>query len=614
VAVTQYVKHQVTSTARDDGSLLLQSSLTMGPIATSSSDWLHHWANHSPDQAFLMERSGAGWRSITYRETLQQVQAIGASLLARGLGPGTPVAVLSGPSIDHGILMLAAQYIGVPIAPLAEQYSLIPEANERLDYCIRKIKPSLVYADDGEKYSCALNRESLASVAKLISNDVPNNANSFEDFLQGHADEILMDANRRVGPDTLAKILFTSGSTGNPKGVPQSQRMITVNQAQYLACLPMLAERAPIIVDWLPWNHVFAGNSNFYMILSNGGTLILDDGKPVPHLFDRTIENLSMHAGTLSFNVPIAYAMLVGAFHKDKKLKQRFFNDLDMIFYAGASLPTDVWNALKKMSIEVTGKIPMMTSSWGLTETAPSCLIHHQGGAESGMIGVPVPELDAKLIPYQKERYEIRVKGPNVINAYFNEPEKDAIAFDEEGYFITNDAIKFVDTQNPAAGVRFDGRITEDFKLLSGTWVQAAELRLQAMVALEGLIQDVVVTGADRSDVGLMIFPSSSIKLDNDGDVITCTSYNTRISQRLLSMSHASTGSSKRITRFLAMAKPPSIKDAEITAKGSLNISAIVSSRSLLLERLYDDSDTACQLVYKTTNNTTPVSDIECTD
>ncbi|MGB7297771.1 MAG: AMP-binding protein, partial [Burkholderiaceae bacterium] len=374
------------------------------------------------------------------------------------------------------------------------------------------------------------------------------------------------------------------------KGVPQTQRMVTVNQAQYLACMPMFGARPPVIVEWLPWNHVFAGNSDFYLILSNGGTLILDDGKPVKGLFDRTLENLSMHVGTMSFNVPIAYSMLVDAFRKDNRLKQRFFADLDLIFYAGASLPADLWSALEDMSREVTGKVPMMTSSWGLTETAPSCLIHHQGGAESGMIGVPVPELDVKLIPYQDNRYEIRVRGPNVITSYFDEPDKDAEAFDEEGYFITNDAVRFVDQDDMAAGVRFDGRITEDFKLMTGTWVQAARIRLQVLATLEGLVQDVVVTGADREQIGLLIFASPQhIHADSSDSVITDSAYCEQIKQALQPMTNAATGSSTRITRFLVMAQPPSVKDGEITAKGSLNISAVLRCRSDLLTRLYDD-------------------------
>ncbi len=594
---SRYVQHGVKTVNDKDGSLVLQSTLPLGPVAKNTGEWLHYWAGSAPDRTFLMERSGPGWREISYRETLQQVQALAASLLARNMGPETPIVVLSGPGIDHGILMLATQYTGVPLVPLAEQYSLIPEAAGRLDYCVQKIKPALVYAVDGQKFGNALNRDALASVAKLVSINASDAAESFESLLQGKAGARLETAYGQVGPDSLAKILFTSGSTGNPKGVPQTQQMMTVNQAQYLSCLPLLAERPPVMVDWLPWSHVFAGSSNFNMILSNGGTLVLDDGKPVKGLFDRTLENLSMHVGTLSFNVPVAYSLLVEALGNDKKLRQRFFGDLDMIFYAGASLPEVIWSALEKMSIEVSGKVPMMTSSWGLTETAPACLLHYQGGAGTGMIGVPVPELDAKLIPHGPDRYEIRVKGPNVISSYFEAPDKDAESFDDEGYFITGDAIKFIDANDLAAGVRFDGRITEDFKLLTGTKVQAADIRLRALAALEGLVQDVVVTGADRNDLGLLIFPSAAIAPFNDGEVVIDTEYSDNIVKRIRQYNQTTSGSSNQIARVLLMAQPPSIKDAEITAKGSLNISAIVSCRAGLIERLYDDSDAACLTV-----------------
>ena len=588
------IEHNVIRDDEPDGTLRLRSALPLGPVARNTGEWLHRWAVEAPERAFLMERSGPGWRQITYRETLEQVQALAASMLARGMDGSTPIVVLSGPGIDHGVLQLAAQYIGVPLAPLAEQYSLIPEARSRLVHCVTKLNPKMVYAVDGATYGDALALDIFDKADKLVSTNVPSGATPFDQMLKGRPDGSLAAAAANVGPETLAKILFTSGSTGHPKGVPQSQKMLTVNQAQYLACMPMFGARPPKVVEWLPWNHCFAGNSTFNLILSNGGTLVLDDGKPVKGLFERTLENLKMHVGTLSFNVPIAYTMLVEALQKDKHLRQRFFADLDLIFYAGASLPSDVWDALEKMAREVRGSVPMMTSSWGLTETAPSCLIHHQGGAGPGMIGVPVPELNVKLVPYQDERYEIRVKGPNVITSYFEEPEKDAASFDDEGFFITSDAVRFVDPQNTSLGLRFDGRISEDFKLLTGTWVQAAKLRLEVLAALEGLVHDVVVTGADRHDVGLLIFPlADRVPPDQDETCLEDADYLGQVRDRLMPINQSATGSSNRIGRILIMAQPPSVKDGEITAKGSLNISAILSCRADLLGRLYDDADDA---------------------
>lgn len=590
----KYLPHKVIRENRRDGVILLRSELKLGPVARNTGEWLHHWAEEAPDRVFIAERSGAGWREVSYREMLEQVRAVAASLLERGLGPGKAIAVLSGPSVNHAILKLAAQYIGAPTVPLAEQYSLIPQARARLIYCIDKVQPSMLFAADGDMFGPALSLEPLARVDKVVSRGGSGDTTRFATLLQGRPGPDVEKAFAAVGPDTLAKILFTSGSTSNPKGVPQTQRMMTVNQAQYLACLPLLADRPPVMVDWMPWNHVFASNSNFNMILANGGTLYLDDGKPVKGLFERTLENLSMHVGTLSFNVPLAYAMLVEAMRGDSVLRHRFFADLDMIFYAGASLPRDIWSALEAMAGEVSGKVPMMTSSWGMTETAPAAIIHHQGGAESGMIGVPMPELEAKLIPQQPQRYELRVKGPNVTKTYFEDPEKSAEAFDEEDYLITHDAVRFVDPDDMSQGLRFDGRLSEDFKLLSGTWVQAGMLRLAALTALEGLVQDVVLAGADRQELGLLIFPNPAVAPADNGDgTIIDADYCGRISERLKKLAAEATGSSNRIKRALVMAEPPSVGSGEITAKGSLNIQCVLTRRTQLLERLYDDTDPA---------------------
>lgn len=595
-ANAEYLPHSVLREDRDDGTIVMRSGLEMGPVARNTGEWLHRWAEEAPERVFIAEREGDGWRELTYGETLAQVRAVAAALLARGMGPGKPIVVLSAPSVDHGVLTLAAQYIGAPMVPLAEQYSLIPEANSKVFYAVETVKPAMIYASDAGPYGVALELPELAGIEKVVSHGATeeNGYHSFADLLAGTPDAALDAAFAAVGPDTLAKILFTSGSTSNPKGVPQTQKMMCVNQAQYLACLPLLGEKPHVIVEWLPWNHVFAGSSDFNMVLSNGGSLYLDDGKPVKGRFDRTLENLALKTGTLSFNVPVAYAMLVEAMRKDADLRTKFFTDLDLIFYAGASLPAEIWNALEEMALEVTGKIPMMTSSWGMTETAPACVIHHQGGAQTGMIGVPVPGLEVKLIPEQPGRFELRVRGPNVMPGYYENPEKTAEAFDEEGFLITGDAVRFIDPDDISLGIRFDGRISEDFKLLTGTWVQAGTLRLKAMSALDGLVQDVVVTGADRNSLGLMIFPDPHLHLSDVGDgTVQDAAYLAQVTERLHKLAEQSTGSSTRIVRAMVLAEPPSVGDGEITAKGSLNNRAILTRRAALLERLYDDADPA---------------------
>ncbi|MFT7593712.1 MAG: feruloyl-CoA synthase [Paracoccaceae bacterium] len=589
-----YPTHQVAREDRPDGSVILRSDLPLGPVARNTGEWLHRWAADAPTRVFIAERDGVGWREETYASMLDKVRAVAASLLERGLGPGKSIVVLSGPSVDHGILALAAQYIGAPIVPLAEQYSMIPDAHPRLIYTAGKVRPAMVYASNADTFGPALALDVFDGVEKVVSASQTGDLTGFADLLAGQPGPDLDAAYAAVGPDTLAKILFTSGSTSHPKGVPQTQHMMTVNQAQYLACLPLLSERPPVMVDWLPWNHVFAGSSDFNMILSNGGTLYLDDGKPVKGLFDRSLENLQMQVGTLCFNVPIAYSLLVEAMQHDADLRRRFFADLDMIFYAGASLPADIWAALEEMSLAETGRIPMMTSSWGMTETAPASILHYQGGAQSGMIGVPVPELEVKLVPEQGDRFELRVRGPNVMPGYFEDPEKTAESFDDEGFMLTGDAVRFVDPDDMQHGVRFDGRISEDFKLMTGVWVNASSLRLNALTALAGLVQDVVITGADHADLGLLIFPDPSIApAGEDNGVRADAEYSAQIKQRLTELASQATGSSNRIVRAAVMAQPPSVGDGEITAKGSLNNRAILTGRAALVDRLYDNYDPA---------------------
>ncbi len=366
-----------------------------------------------------------------------------------------------------------------------------------------------------------------------------------------------------------------------------------------LAALPFLGQRRPRIVDWLPWNHVFGGSHNFNMMLANGGSLYIDGGKPVAGLVDKTIENLRMVAGTLAFNVPIGFAMVRDAMRSDEELRRRYFEDLDMLFYAGASLPQDVWSDLEAMAREVRGDVPLFTTSWGMTETAPACIIQHELTAMSGVIGVPVPGVTIKLVPDEGERFELRAKGPNVTPGYFDNPAATAQAFDEEGFLRTGDAVKFVDPADMAKGMRFDGRISEDFKLMTGIWVRAANLRLELMGALKDIAADVIVTGADRREVGVMIFPSPGARSRTDvreiDGALFSASLAAEISAALRNL--PAHGSSGKIARALILSDPPSIADGEITAKGNLNFRKLLDRRANLLARLYDNADPATILV-----------------
>ena len=597
---SNFKPHDVSSEQRSDETLLLRSNAEMGDVVDTSADWLHRWSVEAPERIFLAERSGAGWREETYQSTLQKVRAIAASLLARGMGPDTPILIMSGNGVDHGVLTLAAHYVGVPTAPIAEQYALIPAARERLEHAISLVKPSMAYVVDADKFAHAITIDALAGV-EIVASDVGSQSGvtGMDTLLRGDSGVDIDAARGQVTPDSVVKILMTSGSTSAPKGVMTTQRMMCVNQTQIADSLPFLTERPPSVVDWLPWNHVFGGSHNFNMMLANGGSFYIDDGKPLKGLFDRTVENLKMVTGSLVFNVPVGFGMLLQALKSDQDLRQRFFQDLDMIFYAGASLPQDIWQGLEHMALDVKGEVPLMTSSWGLTETAPATMIQQEPTDRSGVIGVPMSGVTLKLVPEEDGRYEVRAKGPNIMPGYYNDPQKTAEAFDGEGYFITGDAMVFVDPDNVNAGMRFDGRISEDFKLLTGTWVRATALRMSLLSHFAPLAADLVITGQDKSDIGVLIFPNKEAietaghALDDVDGMLSDPSLLTALWDRLAAWNEANASSSTRIARAAFFAEPASLVDAEITAKGNLNFRKVLQRRSAILDHLYNGSHDA---------------------
>ena len=585
------VPQDVATETREDGTLILQSKHELGAVAKTTGDWLHEWAEKTPDAVFIAEREGEGWREVSYKETLETVRKLGSWLLANGYDKKGPVLIMSGNSIDHAMIALATQYIGMASVPVAEQYSLIPGAHDRLLYVVEKVRPGLLYVDDAGRYAGAVGMKELEGFDILATNTegAPRDVIAMSDALQG-GDADVDAAHAAVTPETIGKILFTSGSTSNPKGVMTTHKMMCVNQAQIAGAFPVLRARPPKILDWLPWNHVFGGSHNFNMMLANGGSIYLDDGKPTDALFPRTLENMKMHTGTLAFNVPVGFARQVEALKADPELRKSFFTGLDFTFYAGASLPQEIWQALGEMAMEVTGKVPLMVSSWGMTETAPATLIVHERVDRSGIIGVPVPGAVIKLIPEDDGRYELRCKGPNIMEGYFEDPEKTAESFDDEGFLITGDAVKFVEPGNANRGLSFDGRISEDFKLTSGTWVRAAALRGQLMTALDGLISDLVITGQDRNSIGVLLFPAVPRNGQPD-EIVTDPDLVEAVRARLADLAENATGSSTRIGRALILAEPPSLADHEMTAKGNLNVRKVLARRANLEARIYDDAD-----------------------
>ena len=594
-----YIPHDVVREDRPDGSILLRSRVPLGPVVRNTGAWLHRWAQEAPDRVFLAERSGQGWREVRYADALGQVRSLASSLLGRGLGPETPIVIMSGNSVDHGLLALAAQYVGVPLVPLAEQYSLVPDAYPRLQYAVETVRPKMIFADDGAAYGAALALPFLDGMEKVLARNGSGGATTFSDLLRGDGSANVDGAYQAVGPDTLAKIIFTSGSTANPKGVLTTHRMLCVNQAQMAAAMPIIHARPPKILDWLPWNHVFGGSHNFNMMLANGGSLYIDEGKPTKTGFAASVRNIREHAGNLAFNVPIGFAQLVATMEKDNDLKRAYLGDTDLIFYAAASVTQEIWSALAKFAKEVRGEVPLMFSGWGMSETAPSATQTHQPVDRPGNIGVPLPEVTLKLIPDEDGRCELRLKGPNVLKGYYKEPEKLKEAFDAEGFLITNDAVKFVDPNDANAGLNFDGRISEDFKLMSGTWVRATNIRLDALKHFADIALDVVVTGHDRNELGLLVFPhpgsmnESVLSAGDTGGVFSSDAVRTLIHSRLTALSQHATSSSTRVVRALVLATPPSMSEGELTAKGSINARKVLILRKELLERLYDDNDPA---------------------
>jgi feruloyl-CoA synthase len=597
--VLNYIPHDVVRDDRADGTILLRSRVPLGPVAQNTGAWLHEWAGKAADRVFIAERSGEGWREVRYAEVLQQVRAIAASLLARNLGPDRPICVISGNSVDHAMLALAGQYVGVPIVPLAEQYSLVPDAHARLQYAVETVQPGLIFADDGGAYGAALALDFMNGIERVVARNGDKSFTAFSDLLKGDKGSNVDAAYAKVGPDTLAKIIFTSGSTANPKGVLTTHGMLCVNQAQMAAVMPIVTARPPKLLDWLPWNHVFGGSHNFNLMLANGGSMYIDEGKPTKAGFAASLRNIRDHAGNLAFNVPIGFAQLVTAMEKDEGLKRAYLGDCDLILYAAASVTKEIWAALARFAKQVRGEVPLMFSGWGMSETAPSALQTHQPVERPGNIGVPLPNVTAKLIPGEDGRCELRIAGPNVLKGYFQDPDQSKEAFDDEGFLITNDAVKFVDPSNVNAGLSFDGRISDDFKLMSGTWVRATNIRLEALKHFADIALDVVITGHDRNELGLLVFPHPGSMSDPALDAadldgaFASNAVREQVLTRLRALAEHSMGSSTRVVRALVLVAPPSMSDGELTAKGSINNRKVLTLRKNFVERLYNNDDAA---------------------
>jgi feruloyl-CoA synthase len=581
-----------------DGTMRVRTTAPLPPPPPRITDHLDRWAREAPDRVYLAQRGTDGsWRTQTYAQARKAARAIGASLLARGLSAERPVAILSGNDIEQALLVLGAMYVGVPAAPVSPAYSLIATDYDKLQAILARLTPGLIYASSGKAFARAIAATCDPAIELVTASGAPDGrtVTDFSDLLAGEDGPAVDAANAAVGPDTVAKILFTSGSTGLPKGVINTQRMICANQEMLAHWLAFGKSEPPVLVDWLPWHHTFGGNHNFGYVLRNGGTLYIDGGKPTPAGIDETIRNLREVSPTVYFNVPKGYEELVPRLRADPQLRETFYKRLNVTFYAGATLPAHVAAELDALAVETLGKRVLMITSLGATETAPACLASTPHNARAGVVGVPLPGVTLKLVP-NDGKLEARMDGPMITPGYWRDPEQTAKAFDEEGFYKLGDALRFAVDGDADGGFVFDGRISEDFKLATGTWVSVGPLRARLINALAPFIRDAVIAGHDRDDVNALLFPEMEacralLGPDagslSDAEVLAAPALRSAVAEKLAAFAKESTGSSNRVTRVMLMAEPASIDANEMTDKGSLNQRAVLARRTASVDGLY---------------------------
>jgi feruloyl-CoA synthase len=582
---------------RADGVIYLRPEEPLTDYPVRLTDLLHHWAEVSPHRVFMAERGAdGGWRKVTYAELLKASRHIASSFVSRGLSAERPVLILSGNSIDHALVAFGALYAGVPFCPVSPAYSLVSKDYGKLSYLMKLLTPGLVFAADADQFAAALQAnvpddvEIVASGGTLPGRAVTPLAELLATPLHADLDHV----HRAIGLDTVAKFLLTSGSTGNPKAVVNTQRMLCANQVMIRETMTFLKEEPPVIVDWLPWNHTFGGNHNIGLVLVNGGSMYLDAGKPMPGGIEETVRNLREISPTVYFNVPKGYESLLPYLRDDADLRRMFFHRLQAMFFSGAAMSPFVWNSLDELSVKETGfRVPMLTGL-GATESAPMSVSVNPRTSRSGHIGLPVIGNEIKLVP-GNGKLELRVKGPNVTPGYWRQPELTAAAFDEEGFYKFGDAAKPAVASDFSAGLDFDGRIAEDFKLASGTWVSVGPLRARFIAACAPLVRDVVIAGINRDEIAaLVVLDVDGCRLINPAlspnDVAACardSEVRSAFRQKFAAFQSAATGSSTQVTRALLLDMPLSIDRGEITDKGSVNQRAVLEHRSELVEILY---------------------------
>jgi feruloyl-CoA synthase len=565
---------------RPDGSVLMRQQEALEEHPQVLADYLDHWASVAPERTWIARRNESGeWREISYVLAQDMVRRLGAALLDLGLGPDRPLLILSENSLEHALLGMAAIYVGVPYAPLATAYSLVSEDHSKIKDIAALLNPGAIFADDGAAYAKAVAAISADDRAVINARNVADGAVSFDALLEYHPAGAT-EARAALTPQTVAKYLFTSGSTGSPKAVINTNAMIAASQAMIRDCYRFLTDQPPVVLDWAPWNHTAAGNKVSYLVLTNGGTYYIDDGRPVPGKFADTLRNLREISCTWYFNVPVGYDMLIDELETDPEMARTFFSKLGMLFYAGASMSQRTWDRLSALGRKVTGRDVLLATGLGATETSPFALAITDLQDQSGNIGVPARGMTLKLVP-NSGKLEARVKGPNIMPGYFGDAAKTAEVFDEEGFYCFGDALRPADPDDFSKGFFFDGRLAENFKLTTGTWVAVGAVRANLVDAMDGLIRDAVIVGEDQAQLGALLWLSESAAA-MDADTLAA-----QLQEKLSAAAANATGSASRVRRAVVLDEPPSLDRGEITEKGSLNQRALRAGRTALVERLY---------------------------
>jgi feruloyl-CoA synthase len=594
------------ATLRDGatGTHYLRAEQALPPFPERITDRLVHWAAERPDQTVFARRvknadgTTGDWRHITFAQALDAARRIGQGLLNRGLSTERPVLILSENDLEHALLALGCLYAGIAYCPTSPAYSLVSQDFDKLHHVVKTLTPGLVFAADAQRYSRAM-LATLGEDVELVTTegDVPGRATTpFAALLATEPTPAVDAAMAATGPDTIAKFLFTSGSTKMPKAVINTQRMWCANQQQMMASMPVLAGSPLVLVDWLPWNHTFGGNHNVGMVLFHGGTLFIDDGKPTPALMGETLRNLREIAPTVYFNVPTGFEAIANAMKTDEALRKTLLSRVQMFFYAGAALAQPVWDALHAVQEQEVGERIVMGTGLGMTESGPFGIFVTSPDVKAGDLGLPTPGLELKLVDTDGKT-EVRYKGPNITPGYWRMPLETAEAFDEEGFFKTGDAVKWIDETDIHQGLKFDGRIAEDFKLATGTFVSVGPLRAKVIAAGAPYIQDVVLTGLNMKEVGAMVFPTPLVRglsgLPAEAsmhDVLNSAPVLAHFQRVVTELAKTSTGSASRIARLCLLADPPTIDRGEVTDKGSINQRAVLAHRAETVDRLHADT------------------------